>query len=102
MSERKQEEQYFERIEREKKEKLKAQLEKESAISTSEQERQLHWNKCGKCGASMDTKLFRGVEIEMCARCGAVLLDAGELEKLAGVDSSGFFSGVRSLFGIKD
>ncbi len=102
MSERKQEEQYFERIEREKKEKLKAQLEKESAVSQSVQERMLHWNKCGKCGASMDTKMYRGVEIELCSRCGAVLLDAGELEKLAGADSSGFFTGVRSLFGMKD
>jgi Zn-finger nucleic acid-binding protein len=37
----------------------------------------------------MDTQLFKGVEIERCAGCGAVLLDPGELEELAGKDQSG-------------
>ncbi len=45
----------------------------------------------------MKTELFKGVEIERC-ECGAVLLDPGELELLAGKDESGFFS---ALFGKK-
>jgi Zn-finger nucleic acid-binding protein len=40
--------------------------------------------------------LFKGVEIEKCPDCGAVLLDPGELEQLAGKDESGFFA---DLFG---
>ena len=46
----------------------------------------------------METKLFKGVEIEICPNCGAVLLDPGELEQLAGKDESSFFAG---LFGGK-
>ena len=46
----------------------------------------------------METKLFKGVEIEICPNCGAVLLDPGELEQLAGKDESSFFA---SLFGGK-
>lgn len=41
----------------------------------------------------MDTTIFKGVEIERCPSCGAVLLDPGELEELAGEDQSGFFAG---------
>jgi Zn-finger nucleic acid-binding protein len=40
--------------------------------------------------------LFKGVEIEKCPACSAVLLDPGELEQLAGKDESGFFA---DLFG---
>jgi hypothetical protein len=55
----------------------------------------LHFHKCGKCGEDMKTQHYKGVEIERCT-CGAVLLDPGELEQLAGMDESGFFAG---LFG---
>ena len=33
----------------------------------------------------MEPKIFQGVEIDICPSCGAVLLDPGELEELAGV-----------------
>ena len=57
--------------------------------------RELHFHKCGKCGADMTAEIFKGVEIERCG-CGSVLLDPGELEQLAGKDESGFFA---DLFG---
>jgi len=98
LSERRQEEEYFERIDREKKEKLKAKLDEQNQSDRVEMEKELHWHKCGKCGADMETKLFRGIEIEVCPRCGAVLMDAGELEKLAGEDRSGFINGIRAMF----
>jgi hypothetical protein len=96
VSERQPEDDYFARIDAEKKAKLKAQHDAEQGEAAKEQRRVLHHHKCGKCGADMDTIGFRGVEIEVCGECGAVLLDKGELEELAGSDSSGV---IRSVFG---
>jgi hypothetical protein len=99
MPERRQEEEYFTKVEREKKSKLKAKLDEEADETTRQRDKELHWNKCGKCGGSMEAKVFRGVEIDICPHCGAVLLDAGELEKLAGYDQSGMLAGIRAMFG---
>lgn len=92
------EEEYFHRQQAEQLAKLRevAAIESEEAALAAAKE--LHYHKCGKCGADMKTEIFKGVEIERCPKCGAVLLDLGELEELAGEDQSGFFS---SLFGTK-
>ncbi len=92
------EEEYFHRQQAEQLAKLRevAAIESEAAAMLAAKE--LHFHKCGKCGTDMKTELFKGVEIERCPACGAVLLDPGELEELAGEDQSGFFS---SLFGKK-
>ena len=73
---------------------IQADVAEEAAMAAA---KELHFHKCGKCGADMKTELFKGVEIERC-ECGAVLLDPGELEQLAGTDESGFFT---ALFGRK-
>jgi uncharacterized protein len=99
VSERTPDDEYFAKIEREKTEKLKQKLSAEAAVEQREALRKLHHNRCGKCGAAMDTHVFKGLEIEICPDCGAVLLDSGELQTLAGSDQSGIFSGIRDLFG---
>jgi hypothetical protein len=90
---------YFARIDLENKEKLRAQLETEKASKHAQELRALHWHCCGKCGQAMDTHVFRGLEIEVCGHCGAVLLDKGELETLAGQDRTNIFSEIGALFG---
>jgi uncharacterized protein len=90
------EDEFFLRQDQAKLKKLKAEAGAKTAETEAEQAKALHFHKCGKCGCSMDTILFKGVEIEKCPGCGAVLLDPGELEQLAGADESGFFAG---LFG---
>ena len=90
------EQEYFHRLEQEKLDKIKADADAEAATTAASEAKALHFHKCGKCGNHMDTVLFKGVEIERCGSCGAVLLDPGELEQLAGEDESGFFAG---LFG---
>lgn len=99
MSERNLEDEYFAKLDAEAKAKLRARLDAEEETMTKEQRRQLHLHKCGKCGAPMDTKTFRGIEIEVCPECGAVLLDPGELEELAGKDSTGVFTSFFTMFG---
>jgi hypothetical protein len=93
------EDDYFARIEREKTEKLRKQLQAENRKATAEERKAAHWLRCGKCGGQMDTQVFRGVEIEVCPDCGAVLLDPGELEALAGADQGGIFRDFASIFG---
>ena len=96
------EDDYFARLELEKKRKLKEQMLENEAAEAKEERKALHYNKCGKCGDDMDTIPFRGVEIEICASCGAVLLDPGELEQLAGKDNGGTISNLfETFFGSK-
>ena len=89
---------YFEKLEAEKKARLAKELRDQREAESLAARKALHWLKCGKCGASMDTIIFRGVEIEVCPDCGAVLLDQGELEELAGKDQSGIFGSLKGLF----
>lgn len=92
------EEEYFAKEDREKIAQLKKQWQAEAAAKALEERRELHYNKCGKCGAQMETVPFRGVEIEVCTECGAVLLDKGELQTLAGEDQGGILVGLFSIF----
>jgi rubrerythrin len=92
------EKKYFEKLEAEKRARLAKELEAQRLEEALAQRKKLHWLKCGKCGADMDTVIFRGVEIEICPDCGAVLLDQGELELLSGEDKSGIFSHLKGLF----
>lgn len=80
------EEEYFHREDQERLRKLKERQEKERAESERKALKDLHAGHCGKCGGAMKPRLFKGVEIDLCADCGAVLLDPGELEALAGQD----------------
>ena len=99
MSEHDLESEYFARIDAEKRAALRQKLEDDLAQIDADERRKLHFHKCGKCGSDMVTKPFRGVEIEECSNCGAVLLDVGELQQLAGEDQSAFFTSFFSVFG---
>ena len=56
-----------------------------------EERKKLHFMHCAKCGFDLQTITWRDVEIEKCYHCGAVVLDDGELEKLAGQEEEGGF-----------
>jgi hypothetical protein len=93
-----QEDEYFHRLEREKLTKLKASATEKKAEEDAAERKALHFHHCGKCGSKMDTTSYKGVEIEVCPGCGAVLLDPGELQQLAGEDESGFFKALSHFF----
>lgn len=93
-----QEEDYFARLEREKTERLKGKLDAEAEAKAAAELKALHAGHCGRCGGDLQPKLFKGVEIDICATCNAVLLDPGELEQLAGKDGSGMLSTIGELF----
>lgn len=93
------EDEYFARIDQENRAKLASALTAEAREAALAERRHHYAQRCGKCGGGMKPIPFRGVEIDVCQECGAVLLDKGELETLAGHDSTGLVSGLRALFG---
>ncbi len=92
------EEDYFARLEREERERIQAQADKEAAEAERAARKATHAGRCGKCGGVLTPRDFRGVEIDLCDDCGSVLLDPGELEQLAGKDASGAMAGLAALF----
>lgn len=95
------EDDYFRKIDQEAKAKLKVRLDEQQALLARDERRILHHQKCGKCGGSLAPQVFRGLEIDVCADCGSVLLDPGELETLAGQDSTATLASFFSMFGSK-
>jgi hypothetical protein len=89
---------YFARLDAEKKKKLAEQLATEKAEADRAERKRLHAGHCGRCGGALQVKPFRGIEIDLCPDCGAVLLDPGELEHVAGSDDSGVLKSITSLF----
>ena len=98
MSKQNPEEEYFKRQELQKLAALRAKQEKQDLAVALEERKELHYNRCGRCGDEMKPKIFQGVEIDICPSCGAVLLDPGELEELAGEDKSGVISNITNFF----
>ena len=102
MSEKNQpEEEYFARVEAQKTAQLGKELAKQEAEAAAAALKELHHHHCGKCGNAMDTTRFKGVEIEVCPQCSAVLLDPGELEQLAGEDHASAVDMIAGLFGFR-
>lgn len=93
-----QEDEYFAREEAEKLHRLHVEKMKQQTSEQREAEKQAHWMRCGKCGYGLETIRWRNVDIDKCFRCGAVLLDDGELEKLAGDENKGEL--LRSFIGL--
>jgi hypothetical protein len=89
---------YFARVDHEHKQALADQLAAERAQDERAALQRLHAGHCGRCGATLEVKPFRGVQIDVCTQCGAVLLDPGELEQLAGVDKTAVIHSIAELF----
>ena len=93
-----QEEDYFRKQDQEKLRAMREETESKKSAAEAEDRRQRHHFKCGKCGSDMSTQIFKGVEIEVCGECNAVLLDPGELEQLVGEDESGRMAALAEFF----
>jgi hypothetical protein len=91
------EEEYFARLEAEKKKKLAEKRRAELTQAEREKIKQEHWMHCPKCGMELHPIPYKDVTIDKCFQCQGLFLDDGELEKIAGRES-GFLKGVLSLF----
>jgi hypothetical protein len=84
------EEQFFK--EQEIKQKLAKAKEEQNAVAATEKQRlrELHYMHCPKCGQKLAPEQYGAVEIDVCAGCKGLWLDANELEQiLASTEKSG-------------
>ncbi len=91
------EDEYFSKIEAEKKKKLSEEIKQALDAEERKKLKEAHWMHCPKCGMDLHAVVFRGVTVDKCFGCQGVFLDDGELEKIAG-EESGFLPGLMSLF----
>ena len=82
------EEEYFARIEFEKRK--KAEQEKQHRLASEERKRlkELHSMKCPKCGMELIEIDYKGIRIDKCSACDGVWLDAGELDAVRKLEKS--------------
>ena len=76
------EDEYFFKMEQERINKLRSELDKkreEQARLTCEEE---HWMRCPKCCANLEEVNYQNVMIDVCSECKGVWLDHGELDLL--------------------
>ena len=85
-----QEEEYFAKLECERKKRLAEEQENKLKEGERARLKELHWMRCPKCGMELVEIDYRGVRIDKCASCAGVWLDAGELEQVAEGEKSGF------------
>jgi len=83
------EEEYFARLEFEKKKKSEEEKQKKMVEEEKKKLRDLHYMKCPKCGMELIEIDYRGIKIDRCSACEGVWLDAGELEAVSGFEKTG-------------
>ena len=84
------EEEYFARLEFEKKKKQEIEKQKNLAAEEKKRLQELHHMKCPKCAMDLIEIDFRGIKVDKCSGCEGVWLDAGELEAVSQLERSSF------------
>ncbi len=92
-----QEEEYFARLEFERRKNVLGERETQSAEEERQRILAVARGRCPKCAGQMVPVRYRGVELDKCSRCQGVWLDVGELDQVVAEDT-GFLGGVRRIF----
>ena len=92
-----QEEEYFARLEFERRRKVLDERETQAAEEERLRILAIARGRCPKCGAELVPVPYRGIELDKCSRCQGVWLDFGELDQVVAEDK-GFLGGVRRIF----
>ena len=82
------EEEYFKRLEIEKKKKFMEEKKKNLASDEKRKLKELHYMRCPKCGMELTEIDFKKIKVDKCFSCQGVWLDAGELEAVSELDQS--------------
>lgn len=83
------EEEYFARMEFERKKKLEEEKHKKLAETEKQMLKELHFMRCPKCGMELIEIDYQGIKVDKCSECEGVWLDAGELEAVSKLEKSG-------------
>lgn len=77
------EEEYFARLEFERKKKLEAEKHAKMAAEERQRLKELHYMRCPKCGMELIEIDYKNIKVDKCSECDGVWLDAGELEAVS-------------------
>jgi len=91
-----QEEEYFARMEFEKRKKIEDERHRQLAEQEKKGLKELHYMRCPKCGMELIEIDYKNIKIDKCSECDGIWLDAGELEAVSKLEKSG----IDKLFGV--
>ena len=83
------EEEYFARMEYEKKKKLEGTKHKNLTEKEKKRLKELHHMRCPKCGMALIEIDYKNIKIDRCSECEGIWLDPGELETVSTFKKSG-------------
>ncbi len=90
------EEEYFARMEFERKKKIEEEKHKDLAENEKTRLKEQHFMRCPKCGMELIEIDYKHIKIDKCSECDGVWLDAGELEAISKLEKTG----LDKLFGV--
>jgi hypothetical protein len=82
------EEEYFARVEFERKKKAEEEKQKNMADAEKKRLKDLHYMHCPKCGMELIEVEYKTLKVDRCSSCDGVWLDAGELEAAVKLEKS--------------
>lgn len=82
------EEEYFARIEYERRKQAERAKQEKLAAEERERRRTFHYMKCPKCGMELIEVDYKSIKVDKCSGCEGVWLDPGELEAVANLEKS--------------
>jgi hypothetical protein len=77
------EEEYFARLELERRKKIEEEKLKRMAEEEKRKLKELHYMRCPKCGMELKETDYKGIHVDKCFSCDGVWLDTGEIDALA-------------------
>jgi hypothetical protein len=83
------EEEYFARMEFEKKKKAEEEKQRKLVGAEKKELKELHYMKCPKCGMDLIEIDYKSTKIDKCSGCEGIWLDAGELETVSQLEKTG-------------
>ena len=82
------EEEYFARIEFERRKKIEREKQQKLAGEERKRLRDLHYLKSPKCGMDLIEVDYKSIKVDKCSGCDGIWLDAGELETVGKMETS--------------
>jgi hypothetical protein len=83
------EEEYFARIEFERRKKLEEEKHRKLKEEDTKKLKELHYMRCPKCGMELIEIDYKGIKVDKCSECEGIWLDTGELEVVSKLDKTG-------------
>ncbi|MEJ5378433.1 MAG: zf-TFIIB domain-containing protein [bacterium] len=90
------EEEYFARLEFERKKKQEEQKHAKLAEDEKKRLKDLHYMRCPKCGMELIEIDYKGIKVDKCSECEGIWLDAGEFEMVSRMEKGA----LDKLFGV--